>query len=88
MQKRWEQVDTAAEGDSSVKTHCPDGYPIRNHKDSLCEGKLLSKKENFCGGDFCDGAQEPRKDGWKQLALAMVAAAGLLVMIRVVNKRL
>jgi hypothetical protein len=93
MQKRWEQVDTAAEGDSSVKTHCPDGYPIRNHKDSLCDGKLLSKKENFCGGsgdgDFCDdGAQKPRKDGWKQLVLAMVAAAGLLVIIRVVNKRL
>ena len=91
MQKRWEQVDTAAEGDSSVKTHCPDGYPIRNHKDSLCESKLLSKKENFCGGggdgDFCDGAQKLRKDGWKQLALAMVAAAGLLVMIRVVHMR-
>jgi hypothetical protein len=82
MQKRWEQTDTATGGgDKSVKTHCPDGYLIRNHKNNVCTGALISRAEGFSGVS----SETP---AWKTLVLATVAGIGALVLYSALRKRL
>ena len=46
VQKRWTQKSliTKEAWDNAPKTHCPDGYPTRNHKDNDCKKELLSRE--------------------------------------------
>ena len=96
MQKRWEQTDTAGGGDTSVKTHCPDGYLIKNHVDNVCTGALTSRAEGFrsfasdphacfAGEGFCGDSETP---AWKTLVLATVAGIGAVILYSALKKRL
>lgn len=82
MQRRWEQDDraVASQGTKPVKTHCPDGYLIKNHTDGKCDGKLLSTKEAFSSSEDLD--KETRL-----LVLTTVAGAGILVLIAALRLR-
>lgn len=81
MQRRWEQDETAGSDANPVKTHCPDGYLIKNHEKGVCSGKLLSTKESFC-------SDAPGMDaGTRLLVLTMVAGAGLLVLSTALRSR-
>jgi len=91
MQKRWEQTDTATGGgDKSVKTHCPDGYLIRNHKNNVCTGALISRAEGFSSfasdPHACFAGE--KTPAWKTLVLATVAGIGALVLYSALRKRL
>jgi hypothetical protein len=73
-QKRW-----AYDGDLSQKawnkekkTHCPDGYPKKNHLAGDCNKQLLSREEGFTGGHR----------SWINVGLMAAIILGTLVLIR------
>lgn len=49
QQGRWVYSEslTKAQWDQAEKTHCPDGYPKKNHRDMNCNDRLESLQEGF-----------------------------------------
>lgn len=83
-QARWVQTADLSqeEWDSAPKTHCPDGYPIGNHKDSDCKKQLLSMTQGFE-----DGGSSSSTKRAAALALLAVSILGSLAFIRYLSKR-
>jgi hypothetical protein len=70
VQKRWVATSQLSQEawEAAPKTHCPDGYPTRNHRDNDCKKELISKEmkdkfEDYSGGDV------------KEIVVAAVVAA-------------
>jgi hypothetical protein len=74
VQGRWVQdaMLTKDQWEKTPKTHCPDGYPIKNHKDGKCENPLISMSME----GFTDG-----QAAWTAGLLA-AAALGTLLLLR------
>lgn len=80
-QARWVQDSDLSqeEWSSAPKTHCPDGYPLQNHRDSDCAKELVSMTQGFT----------TQSASSKTVQLAVVAAAilGGLVLVRIASGR-
>jgi hypothetical protein len=53
FQSRWVVAGDLDQGawEKAPKTHCPDGYPVKNHRDSDCKKEIMSMRyEGFNGG--------------------------------------
>lgn len=75
VQGRWIQdtMLTKDQWDTTPKTHCADGFSLKNHRDGICDNPLISMTmEGFT----------TKKDLWR-VGLAAAAALGILVILRV-----
>jgi hypothetical protein len=76
QQGRWTYAGNLRkdEFDSAQKTHCPDGYTKRNHRDMNCNDRLESLQEGFT------------EDSTKRGILLGAAILGSLLLLKVINK--
>jgi hypothetical protein len=70
FQKRWayESDLTQKKWDKEAKTHCPDGYPKKNHLSGDCSKSLTSRAEGFQGS-------------WVNVGLLTAIVLGSLVLL-------
>jgi hypothetical protein len=76
QQGRWvfDRSLTKDQWDAAPKTHCPNGYPKKNHRDMNCNDRLESLQEGFSD------------DKMKRQVLLGAAIVSLLVVLKVVSK--
>lgn len=77
QQGRWVQdkmLDQAS-WEKAPKTHCPDGFPKRNHRDNDCAKELISRQ--------MDGFMDYKKSSVKGSLLGPALVAGLAVAVTI-----
>jgi hypothetical protein len=77
QQGRWTYAGslTKAQWDAAQKTHCPSGYPKRNHRDMNCNDRLESLQEGFSS------------DSTKTAILIGTAVLGSLILLKVIHSK-
>ncbi len=75
LQGRWVQdaMLTKDQWENTPKTHCPDGFPLKSHKDGKCENPLISMS--------MEGFRDTAQAAWTAGLLA-AAALGTLILLR------
>ena len=100
MQGRWTQTGELSEAEwrNAPKTHCPDGYPIRDHEGNSCMGKLLTASQTIAQGGTGKAsisgfvgsmttATNSRNHSWRTYVLVGVALTGAYIFIKQLQKR-
>jgi hypothetical protein len=76
LQGRWTPIGslTREEWEKTPKTHCPDGYPIKNHRGSDCTREVINfNQEPFSGTSSPEAL-------WR-VGLLAAAATGTLLLL-------
>jgi hypothetical protein len=75
-QGRWVQqmtIDQTA-WEKTPKTHCPNGFPVKNHRDSDCKKELQSRQME----GFVDSRTSPTRTLVYAVAISGVVLAGII----------